>query len=183
MMRRAVLLLAALLAVAAFAATPANAQTTDDYDALCSALAVKPANPAAGTKVTVSGTAASANADIAILLLGNPDQFLNSGTTGADRKFSIEVTIPAGASGTIKLQAVQFGEHADDGCGSQVASIDIAKPATPTATPPATEPLARTGTNSTMPLVRLGFGLLAAGGMAIFVSRRRKHSVRAHASA
>ena len=179
MMRRAVLLLAALLAVAAFAATPANAQS-DEYDALCSALAVNPPNPAAGTNVTVSGTAASANADIAILLLGSPDQFLNSGKTGADRKFAVDVKIPAGATGTIKLQAVQFGTHADDGCSSQVASLDIAKPAV---TPPATEPLARTGTNSTMPLVRLGFGLLAAGGMAIFVSRRRKHSVRAHASA
>jgi hypothetical protein len=179
MMRRAVLLLAALLAVAAFAATPASAQSDDNYAAECSALAVRPANPTAGSTVTVSGTAASANADLAIVLL--PDTFLNSTTTGADRSFSVEVTIPSGATGTITLQAVQFGEDAEAGCTNQVASLDIVKPVTPAAKPPAAEPLARTGSNNTLPLVRLGFGLLAAGGMAIFVSRRRKTTVAASA--
>jgi len=53
----------------------------------------------------------------------------------------------------------------------------------PTATPPAAgaEPLARTGSNSTMPLARFGFGLLAAGGAALLVSRRRRASVAAAA--
>jgi hypothetical protein len=178
MMRRAVLLLAALFALAAFVATPASAQDDDDYGAECSALAVSPTNPTAGSTVTVSGIAASANADIAIVLL--PDTFLNSTTTGADRSFSVQVTIPSTATGTIKLQAVQFGDDADAGCTNQVASLNIAKPPV-TPTPPGNEPLARTGSNNTMPLVRLGFGLLAAGGMAIFVSRRRKTSVTATA--
>jgi hypothetical protein len=174
MMRRAVLLLAALLVGAAFVAAPAGAQAghgaDDNYAALCSPLTVT-GTPSPGTTVTVSGTAATAGASIAIVIL--PDTVVGTTTSGPDRTFTKDVLIPANLDPsitTIQLQAFQIGDNTDPitGCPAQVAALDIVRPATP---------LARTGSNSTLPLARLGFGLLAAGGVAMIVSRRRKASV------
>jgi hypothetical protein len=86
------------------------------------------------------------------------------------------VQIPADASGSITLQAFQLGDNTDPvvGCPSQVADLSILAPI-------AAEPLARTGTNSTLPLTRLGFGLVAAGGLVILVTRRRKSTTQVSA--
>jgi hypothetical protein len=177
MMRRAVLLLAVVLAGAAFAAAPAGAQgkgsgPDDAYNSLCSPLTVS-GTPASDSDVTVSGTAASAGATIAIVLL--PNTFLDSTTSAADRTFSKTVHIPVldPSVTNIQIQAFQIGDNNQPtGCPAQVASLDITRPS---------EPLARTGSNSTLPLARFGFGLLAAGGLAILVSRRRKAAVTADA--
>ncbi|MEY2449271.1 MAG: hypothetical protein QOH79_2747 [Acidimicrobiaceae bacterium] len=181
MMRRAVLLLAALLAGAALVAPAASAQTSDpppdndNYTAVCSALTLSDTTPAPGDVVTVSGHAAAGNASIAIVL--NGETLLGTTTSDASGNFSTTVTIPADApEGGNTIQAFQLGDRTDPivGCPAQVAALEIVRPA-------AAEPLARTGSNSTMPLARLGFGLLAAGGLAIVVSRRRKASVTATA--
>jgi hypothetical protein len=166
MMRRAVLLLAALLAVAAIAATPASAQAgqgpDDDYTSGCSPLTLSKTSVNPGETITVSGTAAIGGENV---FIGLDDKVLLATTTAAPftHAFSASVTIPAGTSaGNHTISAFQDGAGA---CTNQVATLRVAGQAV---TP--TEPLARTGSNSTMPLIRLGFGLLAAGGMAIFVS-------------
>ncbi len=175
-MRRAVLLLAAMFATLIVAALPASAQETsssttndDDYTALCTPLAVSNPSPTAGDTVTVSGTAATAGATIVIVL--NDETVLGQTTSGGDRTFSTQVKIPDDAVGTASLQAFQLGDNTDPivGCPSQVAGLEILAPAA--------EPLARTGSNSTLPLTRLGFGLVAAGGLVMLVSRRRKAAV------
>ncbi|MEY2451725.1 MAG: hypothetical protein QOD92_1299 [Acidimicrobiaceae bacterium] len=188
MMRRAVFLLAALLAGAVMAAPMASAQSEepvfandDDYAALCIPLTVSNSSPAPGDHVTVSGTAATGGADIFIVL--NGDTIV--GTTTSDPTnhfFSADVVIPADApSGGNTLQAFQAGDNTDPivGCPAQVAALDIVRPAAAAAAEE--EPLARTGANSTMPLARLGFGLLAAGGLAMLVSRRHKSNATARA--
>jgi hypothetical protein len=180
MMRRAVLLLAALLALAAMAATPASAQSApgrgadDDYTSACSPLGLSKTSVSPGETIVVSGTAANAGS-VSIVLDGTT----LLGTTNAaafTHAFSKSVTLPSPLSeGPHKIQAFQVGEVA--GCADpQVATISVL------ALTIAAPPLARTGSpDSTMALVRFGIGLLAAGGMAILVSRRRRASATANA--
>jgi hypothetical protein len=179
MMRRAVLLLAALLALATLAATPANAQSTpgrgadDDYTSACSPLTLSKTSLNPGDAVTVSGTAAIGNATVFIIL----DDTTPLGTTTSapfTHQFSKSVTIPASTTGgTHSIRAFQDGQA---GCTNQIASVSVLAL---TIQAPA---LARTGSpDSTMALVRFGVGLLAAGGMAILVSRRRRASATANA--
>jgi len=175
MMRRAALLLAALLAVAAFAVTPANAQSggpgkgvDDDYRSACSPLGLSKTSVSPGESIVVSGTAANPGS-VSLVLDGN--KLL--GTTNAapfTHAFSTSVTLPNPLSqGSHPIQAFQVGEVA--GCADpQVANINVL--ALTIQAP--TQPLARTGSNSTLPLIRFGFGLLAAGGVALLVSRRRR---------
>ena len=124
----------------------------------------------------MSGDAASPNATIVVTINGHLfNDGLHNGTTTSDalRHFSVDVKIPDDAVvGPGSLQAHQIGDNTDPtvGCPAQVAALEIVAPAVPV------EPLARTGSNSTLPLARLGFGLLAAGGMAVLVGRRRRNS-------
>jgi hypothetical protein len=102
------------------------------------------------------------------------------GTTNAapfTHAFSTSVVLPNPLSaGPHTIQAVQGGVVA--GCADpQVATINVL--ALTIQAP--TQPLARTGSNSTLPLIRFGFGLLAAGGVALLVSRRRRASDIANA--
>src|SRR3954452_7314187 len=178
MIRRATFFFGAVLAGLLILAGPAKAQTEtdgpsandDDYTALCSPLSVSNPSPTAGDTVTVSGTAATAGATIVIVL--NDTDVLGNTTSAGDRTFTVDVVIPADLVGSASLQAFQLGDNTDPvvGCPSQVAGIEILAP--PVA--PEAAPLARTGSNSTLPLTRLGFGLVAAGGLVILVSRRRK---------
>jgi hypothetical protein len=170
MTRRATFFCGAVLAGLLLLAAPARAQTDsstadDDYAALCEGLTVDPPSVAPDSDVTVSGRAASPNATIQILV----NEELNTTTTSdANRFFSVVIHIPADASGTIAIRSQQVGDNTDPvvGCDPQVGSLEIIAPTA--------APLARTGSNSTLPLVRLGFALLAAGGLVILVSRRRK---------
>jgi|GEM_PF-4837676 len=177
MMRRVLMVLMALLlgvTLATAVAGSANAQTVgdDNYAALCS-LTVNPPSAHAGDTVNVSGTSATPNATILIFL--NSTQ-IGSTTSGADRSFSVDVVLPADAT-TGSISAKQVGDSTDPfvGC-TNVAGLTIVAPATVT---PEVTPLARTGSNSTMPLARLGIGLLAAGGLALLVAKRRRSAASA----
>jgi hypothetical protein len=174
MMRRAVLLLAALFAVAAITATPASAQgADDDYTSGCSPLTLSKSSVKAGESLIVSGTAAVGSKSV---FIGLDDKTLLATTTAAPftHAFSATVTIPVGKSaGNHTISAVQDDAAA---CTNQVATLAVSADAVT----PAAPPLARTGSD-TVPLIRFAVGLLAAGGMAIFVSRRRKASVAASA--
>lgn len=191
MMRRAVLLLAALLLGATMVSSAASAQTVENdvgYRALCGPLTLSSTTLKPGDSVTVSGTAATGGAIINIVL----DNSTLLGTATSDltsRFFSTSVTIPtkpAPSEGPHRIQAVQVTDP-DVGCPSQFANVNIVgltielDGPTQATEPAAEEPLARTGSNSTLPLARLGFGLLAAGGLAMVVSRRRRASVSANA--
>jgi len=180
MMRRAVLLLAALFALAALAATPASAQSApgrgadDDYTSACSPLGLSKTSVNPGEAILVSGTAANAGT-VSLVLDGTT---LLATTTAAPftHAFSTSVTLPSPLSaGPHTIQAFQVGEVA--GCADpQVSTINVL------ALTIAAPPLARTGApDSTMALVRFGVGLLAAGGMAILVSRRRRTAATANA--
>jgi hypothetical protein len=185
MMRRAVLLLAALLALAAVAATPASAQSSgpgqgadDDYTSACSGLLLSKTSVEPNEVITVSGTAAIGSEDVLIVL---DDSTTLATTTAAPftHAFSTTVTIPGTIARGVahSIRAFQAGEAA---CSNQIASVNVLAltiQAPPQQPPAGAEPLARTGSNSTLPLIRFGFGLLAAGGMAIVVSRRRRASV------
>jgi hypothetical protein len=186
MMRRAALLLVAVLLAAPLLTSTANAQTfenDDDYAALCIPLQLQPNNTptAGGDPFTVSGTAATGGATIAIVMDGST--LLGTTTSDASNHFfSASVQIPAGTSaGSHSIQAVQLGDDTDPivGCPSSIAAINVLGLTIEQA--PAEEPLARTGSNSTMPLARLGFGLLVAGGLAMLVSRKHKAKVTAAA--
>jgi hypothetical protein len=176
MTRRAVFLLAVVCAGVIMAAGPANAQSDtfgndDDYAALCIPLTVSNPSPTAGDTVTVSGTAATGGATILIVL--NDSGIIGETTSDSvNRFFSVEVTIPDDVVGPATLQAFQVGDNTDPivGCPSEVAGLEILAP------PAAAEPLARTGANSTLPLTRVGFGLVAAGGLIVLVTRRRKQT-------
>jgi hypothetical protein len=184
MMRRAVFLLAAVCAAAVLAAPTAGAKTppppdNDAYNATCSGLTVSNTSPAPGEVVTVSGHAAGANATIAIVL--NNSTLLGTTTSDANGNFSTSVQIPADApAGGNTIQAFEVGDNTDPltGCPAQVAALEITAGGGPVVSG---EPQAVTGSNSTMPLVRLAFGLLAAGGLAMLVSRRRKATISANA--
>jgi hypothetical protein len=174
--RRAVLLVAALLVAGTTMASAASAGVPpagdDDYTTLCSKLTVEPAAPAPGTDVTVSGDAASPNADIVFVLNGD---VIGNTTSGADRHFSGTAHIPADATdGTI--QAVQVGDDTDPvvGCPAQVAGVTITRtvPVEPGALP-------ATGANSTLPLTRIGLGLVAAGGLLVLATQRRRSMLAA----
>ena len=188
MMRRAVFLLAAMLVGAAITATTASAQTfenDDDYAALCIPLTLSSSTVKPGDTINVSGTAATGGADIAIVL----DNSLVLATTTSNSTshfFSTPVPIPNPLSaGDHTLQAFQLGDDTDPvvGCPDSIATIHVSGVGIPPVNPatPGAEPLARTGSNSTMPLARLGFGLLAAGGAALLVSRRRRATASAAA--
>ncbi len=176
------LLLGAMCAGLIIAAAPARAQTfenDDDYTALCVPLTVDNASPAPGDTVNVSGTAATGGAEIVFFFNGVQTTTDPATVTSdpADHSFSAKVTIPADApAGPGSIQAFQVGDNTDPfvGCPASVAGLEIVAPPTT-----ATEPLVRTGAGSTLPLTRLGFGLVAAGGLVLLVSRRRKAIVEA----
>ena len=168
MMRRATFFFGAVLAGLLIFGAPAHAQETapaadDDYTA-CSNFTVDPSSANPGDSVTVTGTAATGGATIDIFV--NDALAAQTTSDAGTNAFSADVDIPADASDPVVITAKQEGDATDPfvGC-TQVASLEILAPV---------EPLARTGANSTLPLVRLGFALVAAGGLVILVSRRRK---------
>ena len=116
MMRRAVLLLAALLAVAAVAATPASVQAgsgaDDDYTSGCSPLTLSKTSVNPGETITVSGTAAIGRETV---FIGLDDKTLLATTTAAPftHAFSTPVTIPVGtAAGRHTISSFQDGLQA-----------------------------------------------------------------------
>lgn len=179
--RRMVLLFAAALVGVALTSGAAAAQTQSsapdpgDYSS-CATFNVSNPTPAPGETVHVSGKTATANAHVVIVLTDQNGGHIAAETdSNSTSDFGADVTIPTTSQGTVKVQAFQTGDDTDPivGCPSQVASLEIVAPTAGAA-------LARTGSpNSTLPLARLGVGLLAAGGIALTVARRRRASVAA----
>lgn len=184
-MRRAVLLLAALLVSGVMAAGAAGASprqdqpptfgNDDDYTALCIPLTLSSASVSPGDTIHVSGTAATGGATIAIVL--NQSEVLATVVSDpTNHFFAADVVIPADAvSGSI--QAFQLGDNTDPivGCPASVAGLTIVRTPTPA-------PLPSTGSNHTLPMTRAGVGLVAIGGLLVLASRRRRHTFSAAAA-
>lgn len=117
-----------------------------------------------GQTITVSGTGCAANSTVKTSFDG---VMLNSTTAGSDGSFSESVTIPANASvGTHTITST---------CGSLVLSSTLTVRAASTSTGGTSTggTLPRTGTNS-RPLVNMGLGLLAVGGLFLVVARKKR---------
>ena len=187
-MRRAVLLLAALVVGGVMTAGAAGAQENgdtfgndDDYTALCIPLVLSSTSVSPGDSITASGTAATGGAPI-FIVLDNSVVLAQTTSDVNNHFFQASVTIPAGTSaGSHTIQAFQVGDDTDIlvGCPASLATINVLG-VTIVEQPPAVGPtLARTGADSTVPMTRIGVGLVAAGGLFVLAARRRRTALAA----
>ena len=181
-MRRAVLLMAALVVGGIVTAGAASAQedggtfgNDDDYTALCIPLVLSSSSVSPGDTITASGTAATGGAPI-FIVLDNSVVLAETTSDVNNHFFQASVKIPSDLSaGNHTIQAFQIGDQTDIlvGCPSSVATINVLGVVIEEA-PPAGPALARTGADSTVPLTRIGVGLVAAGGLFVLAARRRR---------
>lgn len=157
-------LLAALTMVALFAA-PAAAQY-DDF-------VVTPGEVVVGGTVTVTGQGCAAFEEVVIALIP-PGTTVATGTTDADGNFTITFTIPDGTDpGVYTVQAT---------CGDLVQNETITVNGSNVVVPPGTPGggggnLPRTGSDLDR-VGLIGVGLLAAGGLVLLGTRRRRSTGR-----
>src|SRR4051812_37553513 len=134
------------------------AQTAASADYGTGSVAASDTTPNPGDTITVSGTGCPADTAVDFFFDGSPAGSTTSDGSGA---FSGQVTVPSDASSGTHTITVQ--------CGSVVMALEITvSPAT------AGPPVARTGSNSTIPLTQLGLALLAVGGLFVLLARRRR---------
>ncbi|MFZ6004052.1 MAG: hypothetical protein ACOYXM_08985 [Actinomycetota bacterium] len=134
--------------------------------------------PSAGDTVTVSGTGAEPNGTVTASLDGAQ---VGSGTATGAGAFSFSATIPSTATGTETLSV----DCVDS--GSSVLSLTLtvtpAAVTTTTAAPTTTTTvaaaeLARTGSNSSLPMTQIALATLAVGGLVLGAARMRKRAVQ-----
>ena len=155
---RRTLALIAVAAISLLAAGPAGAQS-NPYSGTTTGLAASDTTPAAGARVTVSGSGCAAGADVAAYLDGAA-----AGSTTADGSgaFSASIDAPT-AAGTYTVNAV---------CGATVLGVVITVGGAAAAAPDgATLPV--TGGDS-ISLVQIGVILLAVGALALVAVRTRR---------
>jgi LPXTG-motif cell wall-anchored protein len=135
-----------------------------------------------GETITVSGLWPAAGLDV-VIVLDPPGSVIGRATTGADRTFSIRVTIPAGQpAGHAKLIAADK----DKICVATAVIIVTKAPVTVAKTPgtpvspatPATpaRALASTGSDSTGTIVAVAAAAVAIGFVLVFTARRRNRA-------
>lgn len=176
MVKRIVVLAVALVALMA---APAAAQ---QYPPDENIITVSDTSPCPGQTVTVTAQAFFAGSTVDFRLNGQ-DPAVAHGTADANGKVTVELTIPAGqAQGPleIKAQGSEFGN--ERGYLELNAAVDVAAC---NETPPTTAPgggggggggsdLPKTGSDTTMTLVRVGVALAAVGGLLLAVSTKRR---------
>jgi LPXTG-motif cell wall-anchored protein len=167
MLRRALVSFIALSAALLITTGTSHAQS-DGYQGAC-AIAVSPTNPHAGDTVTVTGTNFPTSPSNVAIKIGNQ----NIGTANIDSngEFSQAVTIPSGLSGTQTI-SVACGTTGVDATTN--LNVLATQQSTSSSTGGGGAPLARTGTNSTQPLVLAGLGALAVGTALVLTARRRR---------
>jgi hypothetical protein len=158
-MKRILLALAVVVGLA-LAGGPAGAQYEDVFSATISDLTVFP-----GQVVTIEGVCPGDDS-VAITMGGIS---VGSIAVADDDTFSGQVTVPQLAPGTYTTTAE---------CAGEVLSAEITVLAADDGTtdpgPVGDDALARTGGNGTETLVKLGGGLLLAGGAVALVSAKRR---------
>jgi LPXTG-motif cell wall-anchored protein len=166
----------AVMFVALMAAAPATAQQYPPADNL---VTVSDTTPCPGQAVTVSAQTFAPGTGVTVKL---GDTVVGTPTADANGKVSLQVTIPAGqAQGPVQVSAT--GTGSDDASLTVNASVNVVACNEP---PPTTTPagggggngggggLPRTGSDSTMTLVRVGVALAAAGGLLLAISTKRR---------
>jgi LPXTG-motif cell wall-anchored protein len=112
-----------------------------------------------GQVVKVSGTGCAPGSTVTLQFVGPPAGTPVNTTAGSDGSFSGNVTIPTNATaGANSIRAT---------CGSLVQNVTVTVSVGGTG-------LARTGTDSSLPLTTIGIGLVAAGGFVVLIARRRR---------
>jgi trimeric autotransporter adhesin len=175
MVKRMVVLAMALVALMA---APAMAQQYPPNENL---LTVSDTTPCPGQSVTITAQTFAPGGAVTVKI---GDAVVGTPTADADGKISIDAAIPAGqAQGAVQVTATGPG-GADTPELVVNAAVDVVAC---NETPPSTAPaggggaggngdLPRTGSDSTMALVRVGVALAAVGGLLLALSsKRRKH--------
>jgi LPXTG-motif cell wall-anchored protein len=175
MVKRMVVLAMALVALMA---TPAMAQQYPPNENL---ITVSDTTPCPGQSVTITAQTFTAGGAVTVKIGG---AVVGTPTADANGKVSLDATIPAGqAQGAVQVTATGPA-GADTPTLTVNAAVDIvACNETPATTAPAGGggaggggDLPRTGSDSTMTLVRVGVAMAAVGGLLLAVSsKRRKH--------
>ncbi|MEL7209797.1 MAG: Ig-like domain-containing protein [Actinomycetota bacterium] len=152
---------------------------------------VSTSNPAPGSSVSASGAGCAAGSDVTVTIDG---AVVGTGTAAADGTFDITFTAPlqpgtyvlatscpaAPQPGTTAAAATVAGETAgglaacDAGTGQGAANSSCLLTVGATTTPgaPGGRTLPRTGGDS-LPLASIGAVLVALGGLAVLVARKR----------
>jgi len=148
-----VLFVLALADVATGPAAPAHAQQYQGCQATVSDVTVAP-----GQTITVTGSGADPGDTVTAAI----NSTIGSGDADANGNFSFPATVPADLSPGTYTLTVRCGDGATD----IIIEVGLI--------PVSTGPVPRTGSNSPLPFAKLGIALIAAGGLALAVSRRRR---------
>jgi hypothetical protein len=160
------------VAAIALAAAPAAAQ---QYPPTQKSITASDTTPCPGGATTITGQGFEAGTAVTLTLDGSTS--LGNPTAGADGAFSIGVTIPSStATGSHTVTAT--GTGADTASVTATLNVVSCEETTTTTIVPGVS-LPRTGSSSTMPLVRAGLALTALGGvlLAIAAKRRRRAAI------
>lgn len=176
--------LASVAAVLLFLAGPASAQYQPTSGQVLSASVVSP-----GQTITVSGFGCAAGSSVTTRF---DTTVVRSTTAGSNGRFSVQVTIPTSASAgmhqinstcgslvlssTVTVRVATTGGTSTGGTSGGTATGGTTAGSSTGGT--AGGALARTGTDSGLYL-RLGFALVAAGGVFLMVARTRRRGLAA----
>jgi hypothetical protein len=179
-MKRLGVLVVAMIGLAGYAAAPAAA---GGYPPQNNILTVSDTTPCPGQSFTVTAQKFQPGTPVTVTLL--PNAVLGTPTAGDDGTVSLNVTLSATqAQGAQTIQAQGAGV---DEVGQVLTLTGTIKVESCNATPPTTSPAAagggggnlpRTGSDSTLPLLKIGGALAAIGGVLVALAATRKR--RAH---
>jgi LPXTG-motif cell wall-anchored protein len=179
MTKRLLLVIGLAAGLALASSAPAGAQEDDGYPPDVFFLTVSDATPFPGQTITASGAMTPGSTSISFTFFSQPVG-LGSTTPNPDGTFSSSVTIPSdatlgdhtlsatdstGLTLSVALDVVAPGDAADDDEGVTAAAPGAAG---------AAGALPRTGDDTSLPLLRVGAVLVAAGGLLLFLTRRRR---------
>lgn len=159
------------LAVLAMAA-PAAAQ---QYPPAVNSLTCSDTTPTPGQTITIEGRTFAPGSTATVTL---DSVALGSATANAEGVIALQATIPADTSlGAHTFVATGLAPNGQTLTLSLVCRVVPAEGAGTTG-----GPLPNTGSNSTLPLVQIGLGLLALGGVIYAVASRRRKALGAVSS-
>src|SRR5262245_21192435 len=154
------------LAVLAMAA-PAAAQ---QYPPAVNSLTCSDTTPTPGQTITFEGRTFAPDSTVTVTLDSAP---LGSATANADGVIALQATIPADTSlGDHTFVATRPAPNGHTLTLSLVCRVVPAESAGTTG-----GPLPNTGSNNTLPLVQIGLGLLAVGGVIYAIASRRRKAL------
>lgn len=172
------LLTATVMAVMLVAA-PAAAQ---QYPPSVNSLTVSDTTPTPGQTIDIEGRTFAAGAGVTVTMSSDDPVTLGSATADAVGVAALQATIPPDTKlGAHTITAV--GEAPDGAELSLSVSINVVAVdgAGPGATDGASGSLPRTGSDSSIPLAKLGLALAALGGVVTAVASKRRRAAAAAA--